>query len=144
MFTNLFDIINSRKLHDKGPFRHAFSAETEGKYLELFEKASKYIEGLKIEYSVVNAQSFVTRRVLVLENRWRTGFIVFLVVIRWLKEFYQLLIKSNELKYILTYKLSQDHLETLFSVLRSKGGYNDNLYCVQFKRAIKSVLMHTQ
>lgn len=42
----------------------------------------------------------------------------------------------------MTYKLSQDHLETLFSALRSRGGYNNNPTAKQFIAAYKRVLVH--
>lgn len=33
------------------------------------------------------------------------------------------------LKYIISYKFTQDHLEIFFSVVRSKGGFNNNPTC---------------
>lgn len=44
----------------------------------------------------------------------------------------------------MTYKLSQDHVETIFSVIRGRGGSNDNPNCQQFKTAIKAILMHNE
>jgi len=47
---------------------------------------------------------------------------------------YQLLNKSQSpLKFILTYKMSQDHLELFFGCLRARGGSNNNPNSVQFK-----------
>lgn len=43
-----------------------------------------------------------------------------------------------------TYKLSQDHLETLFSVIRSHGGFNNNPTVKQFKSAFKKIITHTE
>lgn len=43
--------------------------------------------------------------------------------------------KQNILSHIPTYKLSQDHLEMLFSVIRSHGGCNNNPTANQFKTA---------
>jgi len=34
--------------------------------------------------------------------------------------------------YLLTYKLSQDHLEMFFSAVKSKGEYSNNSTCYQF------------
>lgn len=48
-----------------------------------------------------------------------------------------------EVKYMLAYKLGQDHLETLFSKIRSKNGHNNNPDVVQFKSALKSLLVKT-
>lgn len=34
--------------------------------------------------------------------------------------------KTTPLEYLLTYKLSQDHVEFFFSAIRSQGGHNNN------------------
>jgi hypothetical protein len=44
-------------------------------------------------------------------------------------------------KYLLTYKFSQDHIELLFSCIRSKGGWNNNPNCLQIKYALRQLLM---
>ena len=48
---------------------------------------------------------------------------------------------NNPLKYILTYKFSQDHLELLFSKIRLRGGHNNNPTVVQLKAALRSILL---
>jgi len=50
--------------------------------------------------------------------------------------------KSSNL-YLLTYKLSQDHLEVYFSAVRSKSGYSNNPTCYQFTNISKKLLVHT-
>lgn len=42
----------------------------------------------------------------------------------------------------MTYKLSQDHLETFFSAVRRRGGFNNNPSCKQFKAAYKKLMMY--
>ena len=55
----------------------------------------------------------------------------------------ELLTMSEEpFQYLLTYKLSQDHLELLFSCIRSKNGFNNNPTVTQFKSALKRILLH--
>lgn len=44
-------------------------------------------------------------------------------------------------KYFLSYKLGQDHIEMLFSKIRSKGGYNNNPDVVNFKSALRALLV---
>lgn len=51
---------------------------------------------------------------------------------------------DGSMEYILTYKFSQDHLETFFSCVRSTGGYNDNPTATQFKAAYKKLLHHNE
>ena len=47
------------------------------------------------------------------------------------------------LKYLLTYKFSQDHLELFFGAIRSSGGFNNNPTTLQFKAAYKRLLMRS-
>uniref|UniRef100_A0A1S4KWE5 Transposable element P transposase-like RNase H C-terminal domain-containing protein n=2 Tax=Ixodes scapularis TaxID=6945 RepID=A0A1S4KWE5_IXOSC len=46
--------------------------------------------------------------------------------------------------YILTHKISQDHLEIFFGSIRGKGGYNNNPTAWQFKAAYKRLLIQTE
>jgi hypothetical protein len=41
---------------------------------------------------------------------------------------------------MLTYKFSQDHIELLFSCIRSKGGWNNNPNSMQVKYALRKML----
>ena len=44
--------------------------------------------------------------------------------------------------YLLTYKLSQDHLEVYFSSVRSKGGHSNNPTAYKFIHIFKKLLIH--
>ncbi|CAK9291134.1 unnamed protein product, partial [Gordionus sp. m RMFG-2023] len=46
-----------------------------------------------------------------------------------------------KLRYVLTYKTSQDHLELFFSCLRSRGGFNNNPSAYQLRSAVRAVLI---
>ena len=48
---------------------------------------------------------------------------------------------ENPVKYVLTYKFSQDHLELLFSKIRHFGGWDNNPNVLQFKYALKWLLI---
>lgn len=39
--------------------------------------------------------------------------------------------------------MSQDHIEMLFSAIRSRGGYNNNPSAAHFEAAYKKLLIHT-
>ena len=45
--------------------------------------------------------------------------------------------ESAPLKYLLTYKLSQDHLELFFGAVHAAGGFNNNPKTQQFTAAYK-------
>jgi len=57
-------------------------------------------------------------------------------------ELYQILQLKSHITFLITYKLSHDHLETFFSAVRRRGGYNDNPTCCQFQAANKRFLEH--
>ncbi|CAL1270435.1 unnamed protein product [Larinioides sclopetarius] len=46
--------------------------------------------------------------------------------------------------YFPTYKLSQDHIELLFSSVRFHGGFNDNPTARQFRAAYRKLLINTE
>ena len=55
----------------------------------------------------------------------------------------ELLFRSdNPCKYLLTYKLSQDHSEMFFSCVRARGGFNNNPNALQLKYAFRKLLLH--
>lgn len=49
-------------------------------------------------------------------------------------------IVEHPFKYLLTYKYSQDHIELLFSCIRSKGGWNNNPNSLQLKYALRKMV----
>ena len=49
---------------------------------------------------------------------------------------------DNPYKYLLTYKLSQDHLEMFFSYVRAIEGFNNNPNVLQLKYAFRKILLH--
>lgn len=46
-----------------------------------------------------------------------------------------------DVKFVLAHKLSQDHIETLFSKIRSRGGFNNNPNVIQFISSLKGLLV---
>lgn len=141
VFNDLFDILNSRQFSGIN-YKNPLSRQTKDLYFKRFDEATEYIMGLQIEEYQPKKDVFI--KVNLVNGPCRTGFIGFLVGIIGAKSLYDQYVEKGELKFLLTHKLSQDHLETLFSVIRSKGGHNDNPNCVHFKAAIKAILMHNE
>lgn len=52
--------------------------------------------------------------------------------------------KLDQIKFLLSYKISQDHLEVYFSAIRSRGGFNNNPNTIQFWSAYKRLLVRHQ
>lgn len=72
----------------------------------------------------------------------KTGFTGFLINIQSLKYLYQTLIESKKMSYIATYKISQDHIELLFGLIRSHGGNNNNPNATQFRGIYRKLFHH--
>lgn len=77
----------------------------------------------------------LTNGMLIRNSRRKTGLIGFkcaaygiLAVARYL-----LFRDENPYSYFLSYKLSQDHIETLFSLIRRRGGWNNNPNVLQVR-----------
>jgi hypothetical protein len=51
------------------------------------------------------------------------------------------LLNNKCLKYILIYRLSQDYIELLFSRIRKRYGLNNNLNIIQFRSAMKQIIL---
>ncbi|CAH2020267.1 unnamed protein product [Acanthoscelides obtectus] len=84
----------------------------------------------------------------------KTGFLGFLISVTTLRQYYSKFVEKSELegkevdseqlKYILTNKFSQDHLEHFFGAIRAKGGFNNYPSARHFEAAYKRLLIHTE
>lgn len=61
----------------------------------------------------------------ILRTSHKTGFLGLIIYLRNMFTLFDQL-KFLGLQYLLTYKLSQDYIETFFSGIRSRGGFNNN------------------
>lgn len=131
----LFDILNSRSRYGKGykaaiGYGNAFSRlaclrSTKDFLLNLQDSTGKKLVDTKRRTFVlglcitIDSVIYMTERLLL-----GTG------------------INGVKLTYFLTYKLSQDQIETLFSVIRRRGGWNNNPTTLQFSYAYRALLSH--
>ena len=131
VFDHLFDVLNSRNppaRNFKAPIRRS-NYEYTKKFLD---EATKYIGGLKGP----NGQSILT-------SKRKTGFLGFLLCNKAVVGLAEDLVNGENpvLKCLLTYKMSQDHLELFFGAVRASGGWNNNPTKHQFIAAYKQLLM---
>ncbi|CAI6355044.1 unnamed protein product [Macrosiphum euphorbiae] len=129
---NAFDILNCSTKFSKSPYNLALSPNTYIKYKQFIELFEEYVFSLKLVdgLNVVNSPR-------------KTGFVGIVWALKnWLNMYDLIKEKDYGLKYILSYKISQDHLETFFSTVRSKGGYNNNPSAKEFKTSYKKLLVH--
>ena len=130
IFNDAFDVMNSRNLHGKN-LKAPMSLINEPLWMEVFQRTRDYILNL----SLVDGTKIV-------QSRRKTGFVGFLMNIQSLQNIFDFHVRKGQLTYLLTYKLSQDHLELFFGSLRSRLGCNNNPTTTQFKGAYKRLLVH--
>ena len=133
IFDQLFDILNSRNPFAKG-YKAPLRVQNKASWSSFLDSAFEYILGLKD-----------TQGTLMYETRRKTGFLGFLMAIKSTKEIFHDYVEKETapLKYLLTYKLSQDHIELFFGAIRSAGGFNNNPTALQFTSAYKRLLLRS-
>ena len=75
----------------------------------------------------------------------KTAFIGFMAAIKSVKALFEMYVGDGKpLEYLLTYKLSQDHLELFFGAVRAYGGSSNNPTAKQFIAIYKRMMMRHQ
>ena len=98
----------------------------------IFLEAAKYLMSLKTNTALSTTQ----RKTFIL------GFIT--CIKSTISMANQMFHASIPFNYLLTYKFSQDHIELLYSCIRSRGGWNNNPKCLQFKYALRKMLLRNE
>uniref|UniRef100_A0A8C4N4D4 THAP-type domain-containing protein n=1 Tax=Eptatretus burgeri TaxID=7764 RepID=A0A8C4N4D4_EPTBU len=131
MVDAVFDLLNSRNPLGKGckaPMRSTNKDRT----MKILDEGDHYILGLK---DAAGKPMHAGPR--------KTGFIGLVASMRSVASIFRELVdcESPVMKYLLTYKFSQDQLELLFSAVRCKGGFDNNPTTQQFKAAYKRLFI---
>lgn len=129
IMNDAFDMLNVKSKFSNIGFRQPIN---ETNFEKLYEKAQaiiKYILTLKD-----------TEGLQVITVKKKTGFIGLIIN---LTNIFLLFKQINKhMSYLLSFKVSQDFLETFFVAIRIRGGYNNNPNVLQFKSAYKRLLMN--
>ena len=131
-FNDAVDMFNVRdcfKIH--GEFGRVVNDENTMELKDRAQKIIDYIKSLKME----NGKPIT-------ETRQKSGFIGFICVLTNIFELFSFLKEKHGFKYLITYKLLQDHLENFFSCIRMKGGFNNNPNAHQFSVAYRRLIIH--
>lgn len=136
-FNNIFDMCNSKSKFSR-KFKRPFRKNTYQGYFDYIDHAIEYIKGLKIYTE--------TGEKFILNSNCKTRFLGFIMALNNFKLMYVEYCQSLEpkLEYMLTFKFSQDHLEQIFAIIRSRGGWNNNPTALQFASAYKRMLIHNE
>ena len=126
----LFDLMNSKTAAAKG-YKHPMNLCNFESRKEWLLDTKKYLEALKDN----KGQPLCM-------GRRKTAWVGFMVTIDSVLNIVECLLKGPEsFRYVLTFKMSQDHLEMFFSRVCRRGGWNTNPNCLQFKWALRCILM---
>jgi hypothetical protein len=112
----LFDLLNIRNPYGKG-FKKTLFLHDSAMWMSVIEESVNYLLNL-----TTNSDIHLIR------HRRKTFVLGLILTARGISKLCaRLLARSvNPFKYVLTYKVSQDHLELLFACIRGKNGYNNN------------------
>ncbi|KAK3907550.1 DNA transposase [Frankliniella fusca] len=136
----IFDILNSRNCQATEKQKQPLSANNINLVRSVNNKAIQYIKALNINY---NTKDGITQKQKLLYSKWKTGFIGFLGGLDVALRLYTDYVQTGVLKFIPLYNFSQDHLETFFSGIRGRGGWDPNPSALKFMSAYKKLLVHT-
>ena len=126
----LFDLMNSKTPAAKG-YKHPMNNTNFDNRKEWLNNCKTYIE----ELTDVQGQRLTM-------GRRKTAWVGFLVTIDSVLAICKCLLHGPQpFKYVLTFKMSQDHLEMFFSRVRRRGGWNNNPNCFQFKWSLRGILL---
>ncbi|EZA62073.1 THAP domain-containing protein [Ooceraea biroi] len=100
---------------------------------------------LRLKMYAENFEQYITKLTdkkgtAILKTQRKTDFLGIIVCLRNIFPLFEKL-KSLGLTYLLTYKLSQDYLETFFSAIRNRNGFNNNPNALQFQTSYKRLLV---
>lgn len=129
-----FDILNSRRKFECNRTYYSITMDNIYNMETKIKELTEYISSLKIIQNGII--------VPILNSKRKTGFWGFIVGMKNALQLAKYVFNHNLMSYLLTYKLSQDHLETFFSALRKMGGFNNNPTCFQFRCAYKKLICH--
>lgn len=130
-----FDILNSNNKFAKYPFKRSLSLKNVDLIFKKLSEIEEYIEAMYYEDNV-------GEKIKLIDSSIKTGFIGFLVNCTSLKKFYFEYVESKLMNYVLLYKMSQDHLELFFCMVRRMGGNNNNPSVLGFEAAYKRLLVN--
>jgi len=130
---NIFDFLNKRNFLSKSPYKRPLSEKNIEQCNSFIDFSIGYLSSLKYKDHVPITKSIR-----------KTGFNGLIICLKSVKQLLVDLVLSGKMKFLLTYKLSQDHLKLLFSTIRARGGFSNNPTAWQVEAAMKRILIHSE
>lgn len=137
-FNDAFDILNVTKKSQKNHgFKQPLCDKSAEKIFRFGDQFKNFIKALEIERDTEDT----TMRIPVLRSLEKTGFIGFYNNFVCLEGIYKDFVKNGPLDVFYTIQFGQDHLESLFSLVRNSVGRNDNPNTNEFRGAFRKLLI---
>ena len=134
-FDDFFDIFNSQIPVEKlKPLKSGFGMKVEDQISRLKE-IYKVIEGMRVLFFSQKSKSFAPKKSML---PFQKGM---LMSINSLLNLYEDVKTDYSITYLLTRRLNQDILESIFSIIRSFGRTYDNPSAYEFKNRMKMLLL---
>jgi len=131
---NIFDVLNTRNFLGRNKYKRPLNKSSSVFLNDFVENNCNYLSSLR----TINGERLI-------QSSRKTGFLGLMVSLKSVQNlFNELVISDGILDFLLSYKLSQDHLEMFFSAVRSRGGFNNNPTAFQFESAYKRLLVHCE
>jgi len=149
IINDIFDVLNSKNLFCKTPGRKAITEASLPKLKKQIDEWIEYLEQLEIrvpENKNIRKNTKETTTIIkisVLKLRLvKTGFVGLIICLRNLYALCESSFTNKLITYFLSYKISQDHVEMFFALIRRLNGFTSNPTTVQFQSAFKKLLLN--
>lgn len=137
-FNNLFDILNfGEGRSSNNEYKQTISNDTVDIIFSYLKDVEAYIKCLMIK--VHNKNGTILKPIF--KSRAQMGFYGFHIDIISLIGIYNDFVRDGPLNIFHPFQFSQDHLETLFSLIRNSQGRNDNPSPTEFASAFRKIMI---
>ena len=127
----LFDLLNSKNPFAK-EFKSVLRTRNESLWRPFLHDAIDFLLGLYLNGQPLH------------QSMRKTAVLGFVVTAKSIMGLFDDFVKTGTLSYLATYRLSQDHIELTFNVVRCRGRWNNNPTAGQFRAAYRLLLVkHT-
>jgi len=137
---NIFDFLNTRNYLSKAEYKKPLKLSDNTNIQTFIQSSISYLQNLKCKDVKQN------KLIPLVQSSRKTGFVGLILCLRSISHILNQadMFEDGHLEYLLTYKLSQDHLEMFFSAVRARGGFSNNPTAAQFEAAYKRLIIHTE
>ena len=129
---NFFDIFNSTKeFHHSNSLGNAYGGSETANQDKFLEDFAIMVNNLRVPWNNKEGKKAALQE-------WQKGV---LMVINVLKPLHQYLYAEYGIPFVMTYRLNQDALEQIFSILRAMGGMYTEFGSLEFLRRIRNLIL---